>query len=261
MTGFDIDEIPSALQRHLPVGAELVWPAQGMTSEVALAVGTSGTVVLKRCTNPIYLTWLRREHEVLLAIAHLGLPVPNVIDHTEQSGSSGPEAWLVMSCLPGRSLWSAMLEAPDGERGPLLQRLGLFLRALHSARIPEALGQPKDWISRKLEQARANLDWCDGDEGLLRWLEESRPAPVPEVLIHGDPSLDNVLIDEGGVLSLIDWSGGDCGDPRYDIALALRTEPEITLGAHEVASFHSAHGGAPMDARTQRWFELLYEFS
>ena len=72
---------------------------------------------------------------------------------------------------------------------------------------------------------------------LLARLEATRPALSPEVLIHGDLALDNVLVDEDGSLSLIDWSGGDVGDPRYDIALALATEPEIQLGDADVAAF------------------------
>ena len=80
------------------------------------------------------------------------------------------------------------------------------------------------------------------------------------MLIHGDLALDNVLIDESGSLSLIDWSGGDCGDARYDIALALQTEPELTLTEEEKAAFHTAYGSAPLDAETRRWFEQLYEF-
>lgn len=95
---------------------------------------------------------------------------------------------------------------------------------------------------------------------MLQTLGDTRPLAMPEVLIHGDLALDNVLIDESGRLSLIDWSGGDSGDYRNDIALALQTESEITLMEEEVLAFYKGYGCAPLGRDTRHWFELLYEF-
>lgn len=39
-------------------------------------------------------------------------------------------------------------------------------------------------------------------------------------LIHGDYNLGNVL-EEDDHYTIIDWTNGQCGDPRYDIALAV----------------------------------------
>jgi aminoglycoside phosphotransferase (APT) family kinase protein len=91
-------------------------------------------------------------------------------------------------------------------------------------------------------------------------LEATKPTPVPEVLIHGDMSLDNVLIDSEGTMALIDWPTGDLGDPRSDIAIALATEPEIHLSEEEIAAFYEGYGGKRIDATTRKWFLGLYEF-
>jgi aminoglycoside phosphotransferase (APT) family kinase protein len=256
---FTLEQIPDPLAARLPDRAHLSHPPQGMTSDVAIAVGDSGAVVLKRCRNPIYLHWLRREHAILRALEGLGLPVPVVIDYLEVSAPE-PEIWLAMSQLPGRSLWDVILNVREEGRGPLLHRLGRLLRCLHSTPAPAALRKSPDWATRKLSEARQNLSWCDGTEELLATLQHSRPLPVPEVLIHGDLALDNVLIDESGELSLIDWSGGDSGDPRNDVALALQTEPETTLTEDEVLAFYKGYGCAPLRADTRRWFVSLYEF-
>ena len=69
-----------------------------------------------------------------------------------------------------------------------------------------------------------------------------------------------MLIDESGRMSLIDWSGGDVGDPRYDVSLALATEPELQLGERDLAGFFEGYGGSRIDADTMRWFQGLYEF-
>ena len=95
---------------------------------------------------------------------------------------------------------------------------------------------------------------------LLADLHRRRPEPVPEVLIHGDLALDNVLVTADDGISLIDWSGGAQGDPRCDIALALQTEPEVQLSAVDLAAFFEGYGGVVMERATRKWFEDLYEF-
>jgi aminoglycoside phosphotransferase (APT) family kinase protein len=116
------------------------------------------------------------------------------------------------------------------------------------------------WADRILAEARENLAWCDGTVELLTDLHHRRPEPVPEVLIHGDLALDNVLVAAGDKMSLIDWSGGAQGDPRYDLALALQTEPEIKLAEIEVGAFFEGCGVVPLNTATRKWFEDLYEF-
>jgi aminoglycoside phosphotransferase (APT) family kinase protein len=109
-----------------------------------------------------------------------------------------------------------------------------------------------------------NLAWCDGTAALLGDLRRRRPDPVPETLIHGDLSLDNVLVEEGGrhvsISGFVDWPFGGGGDPRSDIAIALQTEPEIALGERDLAAFREGYGSSLPDADTRRWFVDLYEF-
>jgi aminoglycoside phosphotransferase (APT) family kinase protein len=257
---FTLEDVPPGVAKHLPTRASIDYPTQGMTSDVAFVTGVEGSVVVKRCGHAIYLDWLRREHSVLRALASLELPVPAVVGYAEVAGSAGPEGWLVMSRLRGRSLWSAMLESRPIERMPVFRRLGRLLRDLHSTALPGAIDRDTGWLSRKLLEAENNLAWCDGTAAMLASLRLARPEPAAEVLIHGDLSLDNVLIAEDGELSLIDWSDGGRGDYRSDIALALSTEPEIALSEKEVAAFYDGYGCEPIDRQTRLWFERLYEF-
>jgi aminoglycoside phosphotransferase (APT) family kinase protein len=230
-----------------------------MTSEVAFVEGDTQCVI-KRCRDPIYLEWLSREHEVLRALAGSRLPVPRVLDYAEFNTEDRREAWLVMSRLDGRSLWSEIVEANPKRRADLLGRLGELLKRLHATPVPRVLAAGTPWMDRMLEKARENLVWCDGTAELLADLHRRRPQPVPSVLIHGDLALDNVLIASDGAMSLIDWSGGDEGDPRCDLALALQTEPEIRLSDMELSAFFEGYGTAPIDRVTRKWFEDLYEF-
>jgi aminoglycoside phosphotransferase (APT) family kinase protein len=77
----------------------------------------------------------------------------------------------------------------------LLRRLGALLRKVHATPIPASLRLESSWIDRMLEEVGENLGWPDGTPELLADLFRRRPAPVPEVLIHGDLALDNVLIN------------------------------------------------------------------
>jgi aminoglycoside phosphotransferase (APT) family kinase protein len=260
MAPFTLEDIPDSLARHLPARGRLEHPPQGMTSDVAFVTGADRSIVVKRVVNPIYLDWLRREHAALRALAGLGLPVPAALGYAEVDGPSGREGWLVTTRLPGISLWPVLLDAAPAVRESWLRELGKLLHRLHSTPLPHEFKERKDWLSRKLAQARRNLDWCDGSPELLAELERTRPAPVPGRLVHGDLSLDNVLIDRSGTLSLIDWSDGDSGDYRTDVALALQTEPETILSERELQAFHAGYQREPLDRGTRRWFEQLYEF-
>lgn len=233
---FTRDDIPPALRSYVPPGARLTYPQQGMTSEVAF-VGGDERCVIKRCRDPIYLEWLSREHRVLRALADSPFPVPRVLGYTQvDKKEEGREAWLIMSRLEGRPLWHEIIHADSQRRARLLSRVGELLKQVHATPVPNSLRSESRWLDRMLAEARENLVWCDGTVELLADLRRRRPEPVPEVLIHGDLALDNVLIAAGDAMSLIDWSGGAQGDPRCDVALALQTEPEITLGEMELTA-------------------------
>ena len=260
MPSFTLDEIPRSLAPLLPADGVLETGPQGMTSDVAFVTGARASVVVKRCTRAIYLDWLRNEDLCLRAIAGLGLPVPAALGYTEVSTAAGAVAWLVMTRLPGRPVWGVLLESSSGARAPLLRKLGEAMRSIHAAPIPEAFAERPDWTARMLAQAERNLGWCDGTPELLAELRRTTPAPVPKRLVHGDFALDNVLIDDAGNLSVIDWACGDAGDPRIDVALALQTKPETELSDDELRAFYAGYDGPAVDAGTRRWFEELYDF-
>ena len=70
---FGRDDIPLSLSHHVPRGATLTYPTQGMTSEVAFVEGHARCVI-KRCRDVIYVEWVRREHHVLRELEASHLP-------------------------------------------------------------------------------------------------------------------------------------------------------------------------------------------
>ncbi len=257
------ERLPQSIASALGISerASLSRAPQGMTSQVVFVDDGTARLVLKRCRDARYVDWLRREHDVLLALAATSLPIPRVHAYHENVGNDGAvDAGLLMSRVPGDSLWDVLLQAPPARRSGLFGKLGEALSQLHATPVPEVLCNKTAWIDRALAQARVNLAWCDGSSELLAELEATHPAFVPEVLIHGDAALDNVLVDAEGSMQFIDWAGGGLGDPRYDIALALATEPELRLGASDRDAFYAGYGRPPLDEATLDWFVRLYEF-
>lgn len=250
---FERDAVPAPLRRWIPDRARLVFAGHGLTSTVAFV--EPGDVVLKRCATPEYLDWLRREHTVLGALSTTDLPVPRALDFADR----GDEAWLVMTRLPGAPCSAVLPRLLPAARRRLLRTVGAFLRRLHATPIPEPLRDDRPWLERRLEQAERNLPWCDGSAALLAELRRTRPAPAPETLVHGDLDLDNLLVDGGRVTGLVDWSGGDRGDPRFDLALALRPGDGLPLTPDDERAFFAAYG-SELDPDTRRWLEDLDEF-
>ena len=256
---FSLRDLPPKIAAHVGRAARLTFPPQGQTSDVALAE-QRGRAVVKRCAHRVYIDWLRRERVVLEALAGSELPIPSLLAYADTEAKGVPVVWLVMTPLAGEPLLGAVVRATERRRIALFRKLGELLRRLHSTPVPVTLGDPADWASRQLGQARANLDWCDGTAAGLAELQRSRPVAVPEVLIHGDLALDNVLVDADGGLSLIDWAGGGSGDPRHDIALALQTKPEADLSARVLDAFYAGYRSAPLAEATRDWFVRLYDF-
>ena len=260
MGRIDLTDLPPALAEHVPRAAQLTFPPQGKTSDVAFAEGNGRVVVVKRCAHRVYLDWLRREQAALRALVGSKLPIPKFIAYAEAEAAGQPVGWLLMSHVGGSQFLGAAIHASPSLLQSMFGQLGMLVRRLHETPVPASLQREGSWVLRQLEQARSNLPWCDGTATGLVELERTRPLPLAETLIHGDLSLDNVLIDGQGALHLIDWAGGGPGDPRHDVALALQTKPELELPTEAREAFFAGYGRGPVDEATRDWFVRLYDY-
>ncbi|WP_257146570.1 phosphotransferase family protein [Priestia megaterium] len=130
------------------------------------------------------------------------------------------------------------LEKEDNEkkREHVVYEMGRLLARIHDAECPEPLVSKQPWVHRMLQEAQYNLIHykVDGNQQLLKQLQKQNMICRKEVLIHGDYTIDNVLVHDGRITAVIDWSGGTCGDARYDMALAVRFEDGIFTGKDSV---------------------------
>ena len=248
---FDVSDLPAAVRAMLPESFTLVEPPQGETSEVAFVHSPCRPdIVIKETSNPLYSQWLDREAKALTALAETSLPVPHVVGHHRERDTD----WLLMTRIPGTNGWEAMLAACSIERRRFLRALGEMLARIHSTPIHPDLADADStpWLERhRLYAAELSLE----DELLSSF---GPPPPEVRTFIHGDFTLDNVLFCEGRVCGVIDWSGCGAGDPRFDIALALATSPELVLDAQDLAAFFAGYVGEDLPGPLRVMVEELY---
>jgi aminoglycoside phosphotransferase (APT) family kinase protein len=260
------DYLPDELQAVLGQVQEWIIPPQGMTSRVGLARTSHGTYALKYAVGALYGSWLEREYRVLSALAQLSLPVPMAYALVRCETGDSPEHWLLMDALRGETL-SAMLQKTTATptRRTLLHDFGQILARIHATPVPAGLQQPHPtWLDAMLDEATENLEnfSVDGTPELLAHLCQTRPQPVLPTLIHGDYTVDNVMVADGRVNGIIDWSGGAIGDPRYDIALATRSQREAFSDEREadLQAFYEGYGCPPLSQTEFDYYNSLYEF-
>lgn len=93
---------------------------------------------------------------------------------------------------------------------------------------------------------------------LLRHLHDTVPEPGAPTVTHGDPSLVNVMVDNGSVTGVLDVGLLGVSDPWRDLAIAVRSVTR-NLGPGWTAPFLRAYG-TPSDQRRLDFFQLLDQF-
>ena len=236
-------------------------PPQGMTSTVVILHAERGDFVLKQADRTPYMAWLRREASVLQALATSNLPIPHYIALEDQPNMVS----LLMTALPGEPLSTLLGRGvSDSMRHDLLRQFGTLLALIHVATPAPTLYSQRLWLQRTLDEARANQlhGYAEPEAPPIDAVIATCPPATPEVLIHGDYTIDNVLVNDGKLTGVIDWGRGDIGDPRYDLTLATRPqEPESAfLDQDDFAAFYAGYGGKRLSESEYHWFHTLYDY-
>ena len=231
---------------------------QGGTSFTTFLQTEKGDLVWKVATELPYREWLKKEAELMVLLnQETELPIPLFKHFQEQQEKNS----LLMSKLEGVPLREALHEANTiDEKRTLFFSFGNLLKLLHSTRSPGALLTEKTWLEKQLQTATYNVMHyeVDGNEELLTYLKLNQPQPVPQALIHGDCTIDNVLVKDDKVYAFIDLAGVAHGDPRYDLALATRS---IQSNSLLVEAFYEGYDSTPISIEEFKYFNGgLYEF-
>lgn len=224
------------------------------------------------------------EARVMRLAAAAGVPVPAVpavlVGRTDDAGEPVADGY-VMERLQGETLPRRLLrdERFAVARGRLVGDAAKALAAIHAVPVADA-GLP-------LLSAADQLDLLEGlhrslgrDLGqtvptfelVLRWLRSRTSVCEPgaetgsePALVHGDFRTGNLLVDEGGLVAVLDWELAHVGDPLEDLgwfcAPAWRFGGPGAAGGfgtrEELYDAYALASGRPVDRERARYWEVL----
>ncbi|MFR9723502.1 phosphotransferase family protein [Streptomyces sp. MS19] len=207
-------------RRHgVPASRVARSPAQGEAATVWLL--GDGLVLKVAHRDPAFAADLRKEAVVIPYAVGLGVLTPEIVEF----GDDSETPHLLLRRAPG---------APPhgGEPSPAAHReLGRQLALLHGARpVPSLPGVP---VHPSGHDPRPGIDRLASagylSAGLAGWLAgwfDDLAARIPAdppapVLVHGDVSALNLLVDgagDGGLTALLDWGDAAVTDPAVEFA-------------------------------------------
>lgn len=189
----------------------------------------------------------RREAAILARFRASPLDVPEVYGLGEPD-ESYPQAWTVLSWLPGAPLGGGAMADAEGEA----VRLAAFFRALREVAPDTAFGSGADNNGRgaplatrsaRFEAALEKLPDFDTDFARRLWAAALAAGKSgAAVWLHGDVHPGNVLVEEGRISGVIDWGLSGVGDGACDLLSAWAM---FEAGPREV--FRRAMGATDAD--------------
>ncbi|MDO8862850.1 phosphotransferase family protein [Haliea sp. E1-2-M8] len=242
--------------------------------------GSSRPLILRRSPlgsavaepdSPLSQLPLTAEAALLPLAAEQGVPVPSVLRVLAPDEPLGPG--YIMSrergeALPGRILAD---DRYSSARRHLARQCGETLARIHRvspAQLPTEV--PNQTLQQRLAQQQALLDRYGNDSPVhqlaLNWLADNAPAPSRHCLLHGDFRNGNLLVDEQGLVAVLDWELAHCGDPAEDLGylcgnvwrFGRADKPVGGFGEYRdlLAGYHAVAGWAP-DMATLRYWEVF----
>lgn len=174
-----------------------------------------------------------KEFRGLAMLKQAGYPVPRV-DHLCQSDAPFGHPFLIMEAIPAvGNLWELMFyAAPEEQQRRLSQFCALFAR-LHAmdwrSYVPNPAeyepGGPFGIVDRQVKQWQAIFEMIPlpGFRSNVDWMiAHQHDVPSPRAsLAHWDFHPNNILLKADGEAVVIDWTGLDITDYRYDLAWTL----------------------------------------
>jgi len=218
--------VKEAFEAALGTGVERVALLAGGASKEAWAVGTADglELLVRRAAGGVIhmgTLSLEQEFEVLRIARESGVRVPKPIGYLGEV--DGQEAF-VMEHVSGETIGRRIVRRPELERArrdlPLQMAEELALiHALPRERLPFL--SDSDPVERCYRDLDSIGEPHPAIELGLRWVRERLPRERDAVVLHGDFRLGNLVVDEGGLVAILDWEFAHLGDPAEDVAWPL----------------------------------------
>ncbi|WP_405228791.1 phosphotransferase family protein [Lentisalinibacter sediminis] len=202
-------------------------------------------------------------------LAAAGLPVAGVVHVLAPDEGLG--AGFVMEWLDGETLAPRILRRDQyaDARSRLAQQCGAALAAIHAARPATAAALPAMQAADVLSAYRQRYDGYGHArpvfELAFRWLENRLPEPVEPVLVHGDFRNGNLVVDEQGLVGVLDWELAHRGDPMEDLGWITVNSWRFGMSHRPVGGFGRRRdllrgyreAGGTADEQRMRYWQLM----
>jgi aminoglycoside phosphotransferase (APT) family kinase protein len=186
----------------------------------------------------------RRAQAGIQALAHRhGVPTPEVLLHLLGSVSH-PEGF-ASRYHAGETLGARIVRSPSlaAARTALTSQCARALAAIHALPVEEAAGAglPRREALSQIDEL-AGIHHGYGDslpvfELAFSWLRRHRPAPRELRVVHGDFRNGNLIVDERGLVAVLDWELAHLGDPMEDLGWICQRAWRFGEGALPVGGF------------------------
>ena len=196
----------------------------GGASKEAWAVDADGErLIVRRAAATVmhhHTLTLAQEFAVIEAAYEAGVKAPKPYGYLPDL--AGREAF-AMARLDGDTIGRRIVRKDElaGARGRLPVQLAEELAKIHSipaARLPFL---PESSIGRMVEELDDVGEPHPAIELGLWWLRENRPPAREAVVNHGDYRIGNVVVDEDGLVGVLDWEFVHLDDPVRDMAFGM----------------------------------------
>ena len=179
------------------------------------AVTSDGQTYLLRLSSPDRLERKRREYARMAQVAGLGIPMCRPVEF----GQCEEGAYSIQTWIRGVDAEPAIMAMEPQMQYRYGLDAGRILAKIHTLPAPP---DAPDWETRfngKIDRKLAMYGSCplkypDGD-AFIRFIAENRRLLKgrPQSYQHGDYHIGNMMLDEAGILTVIDFDRDDFGDP------------------------------------------------
>ncbi|WP_421841452.1 phosphotransferase family protein [Mycobacterium sp.] len=152
------------------------------------------------------------------AAAAAGAPVPRILTSDDSAAALG-NPFLICQKVEGETIVRRIQrQLDDAGRGRLLRQCAQALAAIHQADARDPRLARGDQIVQWRERLDAMGDNTATFEWGFAWLAAHQPPPSPEVLVHGDYRMGNLVVDSSGLAAVLDWELVHIGEAYEDLA-------------------------------------------
>ena len=180
------------------------------------AVTADGTKYLLRISSIDRLERKRREYEKMSEVAQLGIPMCLPVEF----GTSEEGAYSIQSWIDGEDAEELVMSMDEEKQYRYGLDAGRILAKIHTIPAPKDAPSWETRFNAKIDRKIAMYESCElkyesGGDAFLSYLAENRHLLKgrPQSYQHGDYHIGNMMIDKGGVLTIIDFDRDDFGDP------------------------------------------------